>query len=296
MSVYIKEEQVARILTMEKAIELVEASFRQLADGSAINHPRRRVVLPTGAILHYMAAGNAEYFGIKVYSSHPKTGAHFQFLLYRAADGMPLATVEANQLGQIRTGAASGVATKQLAREDADVLGIIGAGFQAETQVAAMTCARKLREVRVWSRKAERRAQFAQRCAERFRLNVRAADSAREAVEGAGIVVTATSSKEPVLESEWISPGTHINAMGSNWLNRRELPGDLVLERAHVVAVDSMEDALLESGDLAIPGALPRAVELPQAKRTSPDQITVFKSHGLAIQDVVAAGYVYEQI
>lgn len=297
----ITEEQVLSILTMPKAIELVEQSFRQLENGAAVNHPRRRVILPTGSILHYMAAGNSDYFGIKVYSSNPKTGAHFRFLLYKSEDGLPIATLEANHLGQIRTGAASAVATKWLAREDASVLGVIGSGFQAETQIAALSCVRPLTAVRVWSRRPERRTAFAARCAEKFGLSVYAVATAREAVEGAGIVVTATSSKEPVIQTDWISPGTHINAMGSNWINRRELPSDLVLDRADVVAVDSIEDARLESGDLMIPlkekpdHAFP-AVELPQAKRVSPEQITIFKSNGLAIQDVLAAGYVYEQV
>jgi alanine dehydrogenase len=299
---YITEQQVIDTLTMPKAIELVERSFRQLADGTAINHPRRRVILKTGSILHYMAAGNPDYFGTKVYSSNPKTGAHFTFLLYRSSDGLPMATLEANYLGQIRTGAASGVATKYLAREDADVLGVIGSGFQAQTQIAAISAVRKLREVRIWSRKPERRIEFARKCAEKFGLNVRSTDTARETVEGATLVVTATSSKEPVLDSAWISPGTHINAMGSNWLTKRELPPDLVLEKADLVAVDSVEDAHLESGDLVIPGAGFRGDELydfmvgTKPGRTSPDQITIFKSNGLAAQDVACAGYVFEQI
>ena len=142
-----------------------------------------------------MAAGTPEYFGLKAYSAHAKTGAHFEVLLYRSADGLPLATLEANHLGQIRTGAASGVATKYLAREDASVAAIIGSGFQAETQLEAVANVRKLREVRVWSRKPERREEFARRCAEKFKLNVKATETARECVEGADIVVTATSSK-----------------------------------------------------------------------------------------------------
>src|SRR5215471_8557344 len=110
---YITEQQVFDTLSMPEAIRLVEESFRQLASGAAVNHPRRRVIVPeSGSILHYMAAGNTDYFGAKIYSSNPKTGAHFRFLLYRSSDGLPLATVEANFLGQIRTGAASGVATK----------------------------------------------------------------------------------------------------------------------------------------------------------------------------------------
>jgi len=180
-------------------------------------------------------------------------------------------------------------------------LGVIGTEFQAETQVAAMAAVRKLREVRVWSRTQEKRDKFAVRCAEKFGLNVRATSTAREAVEDAGIVVTATNSKEPVLEAAWITPGTHINAMGSNWINRRELPTDLVVDRADLVTVDSLEDAGLESGDLVIAmkerglTAIPAREFSPEVRRTSPEQITIFKSNGLAIQDVVSAGYVYER-
>jgi ornithine cyclodeaminase/alanine dehydrogenase-like protein (mu-crystallin family) len=304
---FITEEDVKRHFTMPVAIECVERSFRQLADGTAVNQPRRRVILPTGSILHYMAGGNPHYFGIKVYSSNPKTGAHFQFLLYRSADGLPLATIEANHMGQIRTGAASAVATKYLAGEDASVLCVIGCGFQAETQVWAISQVRNLREVRVWSRDAEKREAFAQRCIQQFGLNAIAGVTAREAVEGADIVVTATSSKTPVLESSWISPGTHVNAMGSNWLIKRELPTDLVMDRADLVAVDSVEDAYLESGDLMIPleerpDAAFRAEEFADivagkiAGRTSAQQITVFKSNGLAVQDVAAAGFLFDTI
>jgi alanine dehydrogenase len=302
---FIAEEEVLRDLTMPVAIELVERSFLQLGQGAAVNHPRRRVILPTGSILHYMAGGNPDYFGIKVYSSNPKTGPHFQFLLYKSADGLPLATFEANHLGQIRTGAASAVATKYLARTDASVLGIIGSGFQAETQVWAISQVRDLKEVRVWSRTPQKRDAFAKRCAEHYGLNAIAVGSAREAVEPAGIVVTSTSSREPVLESAWISPGTHVNAMGSNWLIKRELPTDLVMDRADLVTVDSVEDAHLESGDLMIPlnerpGASFRAVEFADVVagkapgRTGDQQITIFKSNGLAVQDVAVAGYLYE--
>jgi ornithine cyclodeaminase/alanine dehydrogenase-like protein (mu-crystallin family) len=304
---YITESLVIETLTMPIALALVEKSFLQLADGSARNHPRKRLILPSGSILHYMAGGNSDYFGIKVYSSNPKTGAHFTFLLYRSEDGIPLANIEANHLGQIRTGAASGVATKILARADADVLGVIGSGFQAETQVAAISQVRRLREVRAWSRKPERRREFVARCASRFGLNVKATETAREAVEGAGIVVTATSSKDPVLDAAWISSGTHVNAMGSNWTTRREIPTALVLDRNALVSVDSVEDGLVESGDLVIPMNERPGTEFPASEfaeiiagkrpgRTSNDQITVFKSNGLAIQDVAVAGFLYEKL
>jgi ornithine cyclodeaminase/alanine dehydrogenase-like protein (mu-crystallin family) len=306
MKLYLSEQDVLACLPMSKAVELVEQAFRQLADGSTINHPRRRVILPTGSVLHYMAAGTPGYFGLKAYSVNAKTGAHFEVLLYSAADGLPLATLEANHLGQIRTGAASGVGTKHLAREDATVAAIIGSGFQAETQLEAIANVRTLREVRVWSRKQERREDFARRCAAKFNLNVKAAGTARECVENAHIVVTATNSKEPVIESEWISPGTHINAAGSNWAQRRELPTGLICDRRALVAVDSVEVGKIESGDLLIPqherglASLP-AIELSEIiagkcpGRGSQDQITVFKSNGLAAEDIAVAGYIYEE-
>jgi alanine dehydrogenase len=306
MKLYISEQEVLACLPMSKAIELVDQAFHQLGDGSAINHPRRRVILPTGAVLHYMAAATPEYFGLKAYSAHAKTGAHFEVLLYRSSDALPLATLEANRLGQIRTGAATGVATKVLAREDASVAAIIGSGFQARTQLEAVANVRTLREVRVWSRKPERREEFARQCAETLELNVRATETARECVEGAGIVVTATSSKVPVFESSWIAPGAHVNGTGSNWAERRELPAELVFERAAVVAVDSVEVAKLESGDLLIPLGEPGRTSFPGVElseiiagkrpgRTSADQITVFKSNGLAVEDIAVAGYVYEE-
>jgi len=253
-----------------------------------------------------MAAGTPQYFGLKAYSVHAKTGAHFEVLLYGSADGLPLATLEANRLGQIRTGSASGVATKYLAREDAGVAAIIGSGFQAETQLEAVANVRKLREVRIWSRKRERREEFARRCAEKFNLNIKATETARDCVEGADIVVTATSSKEPVFESSWLAPGTHVNGSGSNWADRRELPAELIYERAAIVAVDSVEVAKLESGDLLIPLGEPGRESFPGVElaeivagkrqgRTSADQITVFKSNGLAVEDIAVAGYIYKE-
>jgi alanine dehydrogenase len=303
---YLSEEDVLETLTMAKAIDLVDGAFRRLADRTAVNQPRRRVILPTGSVLHYMAAGMPDYFGTKVYSTNPRSGAHFEFLLYRSEDGMPLATIEANHLGQIRTGAASGVATKFLAREDASIAAVVGSGFQALTQLEAIANVRKLQEVRVWSRSAEKRTAFALQCAARFGLNVRATVTAQECVEGAEIVTTATSSRQPVLDSAWIAPGTHVNGSGSNWADRRELPTELIFGKASIVAVDSVEGAKLESGDLLIPmrelgiEAFP-GVELceiiagTRPGRTDPAQVTVFKSNGLAVEDVAVAGYIYEE-
>ncbi len=172
----------------------------------------------------------------------------------------PLAFMEANHLGQIRTGAASGYATDLLAKPDADTLGIIGSGFQARTQWRRFV--RFGRSRRFESGAAVRRS------AADLRKNVPppAVDSAEEAVRGAQIVVTATNAKDPVLESGWIAPGTLVNAMGSNAATRRELPEDLVC-RADFIAVDSLEQAKIEAGDLILAGCWSNVVELQAVKR-----------------------------
>ena len=167
---------------MAKAIELMEGVFQRLAAGTAQNQPRQRLALATGSALHYMAGADGAYFGTKVYSTNPKHGANFLFLLYSAADAKPLALMEANHLGQIRTGAASGYATKLLARPEATSVGIIGSGFQARTQLEAMRTVRLVREVRVWSRSLEKRVAFAKD------WDAIAVATAEEAVRGAGIV------------------------------------------------------------------------------------------------------------
>lgn len=296
---YLAEPEVVELLPMPKCIDLMQEAFEQLASKDSVNQPRRRVVLPTGSVLHYMAAGTPKYFGAKIYSTHARHGAHFLFLLYRSEDAKPLAIIEANQLGQIRTGAASGLATRLLAREDAAAVGIIGSGFQAETQLAAMHAVRKIRSVRVWSRGAEKRKAFA------AKLSAEAVETAQDAVEQADIVITATNSKDPVFEADWIAPGTHVNAMGSNQAGRRELPPE-ILARAENVVVDSIEQSEMESGDLLLARAEGKwkgenLVELRDVVagrvtgRTGKAAITVFKSNGLAVEDVAAAGWVYEQ-
>jgi ornithine cyclodeaminase/alanine dehydrogenase-like protein (mu-crystallin family) len=303
--IYLTESDVRDLLPMADAIQLMHSAFERLAGGQAANHPRRRLILPTGSVLHYMAGSDGQYFGAKIYSSHPRHGAHFLFLLYRAADAEPLALVEANHLGQIRTGAASGLATSLLAAEDASSVSIIGSGFQAGTQLEAMLAVRKIEEVRVWSRNPAKRAGFAAEASVRFGMAVRAVETAERAVRDAAIVVTATNAKEPVIESEWVAAGAHVNAIGSNQATRRELPAPLI-RSADWIVVDSKEQARMESGDLLLSfddedWASPRLVELQDVvsgqvhARTRPDEITVFKSNGLAVEDVIAAAFVYER-
>lgn len=294
----IREETVRRLLPMSEAIRIVRAAFEGLNAGDSVNQVRRRLTTPAGAVLHQLAGISGKYFGTKIYSTHIKHGAWFLVQLYNADTGRPLALIEANHLGQIRTGAASGVATDLLARPDADVLCVIGAGFQARTQLEAVRCVRALREVRVWSRNRARREAFAEE------MNAMAPETAEEAVRGASIVTTITFAKDPVLAADWIAGGSHVNAAGSNNPQRRELPSELIA-RAELIAVDAMDQARLESGDLLLALApadwdSPRVTELRHVcagarGRTSPEGVTVFKSNGLGVQDVAAAAWVYEK-
>lgn len=274
---------------MTEAIRLMRVAFEELGKGEAQNQPRRRLTLPTGSVLHSLAGACGNYFGTKIYATNPKHGAHFLFALYDAETANPLALMQANYLGQIRTGAASGYATDLMANPDASILGVIGSGFQARAQIEAIRCVRHIREVRLWSRDAEKRGKCAAEC------GAVAAESAEAAVRGAHIVSTATNAKDPVLDDRWVQAGVHINAMGSNIANRRELPSALV-KRAKVVAVDSLEQAKIEAGDLIMAESWRNVVELQTLfKEYDPAAITIFKSVGVGLEDVAVGGFVFEQ-
>ncbi len=248
---YFTEADVQELLPVTECIRLMRLTFEALAEGRAQNQPRRRLILESGSVLHSMAGAFINYFGTKFYSTNPRYGAHFYFFLYDGKTAMPLAMMEANHLGQIRTGAASGYATDLLANHEADTVGILGSGFQARTQLAA--------------------------------------------VRGAHIVITATNAKDPVLENDWVATGTLVNAMGSNVANRRELPADLML-RAGLVAVDSLEQAKIEAGDLILADSWANVVQLQNVKRHyDPSRVTIFKSLGLGVEDVAAGAFVYER-
>lgn len=300
----LKEQDVCQLLTMSEAIHRIREAFLALGQGTAQNQVRRRLMLPTGAILHAMGGAWGNYFGTKIYSTHVRYGNYFLVALYDAATGRPLALMEAAHLGQIRTGATTAVAADGLALPGARVLGLIGSGFQARGQLWGLLEVRPLEEVRVWSRREENRRAFAKECSERFGIPVRAVDSAEEAVKGAELVVTATYSREPVLDAAWIQPGTHVTAIGSNYPTRRELPSELIL-KADLIVVDSFEQARLEAGDLLLTlnpedwSRLPltelSAVVAGQVGRGDPHAITVFKSHGMGLEDVAVAALVYEK-
>lgn len=299
---FLTESHIRSLLPMADCIQRMREAFQGMAAGSAQNQPRRRLILPSGSALHSMAGSWGSYFGTKIYSTNPKHGANFFFLLFEADTGCPLAMMEANYLGQIRTGAASGLATDLLALPGAKTLGVIGSGFQARSQVQAVQQVRPIGEIRVWSRDPEKRRSFAETCASPGVLT-RAVDSAEAAVRNADVVITATSARDPVLEEGWIAPGCHVNAMGSNQARRREIPAGL-LHRASVIAVDSVEQARIEAGDLLIAWNdgnwnSPKLVELQDLvgrKLERPaESVTIFKSLGVGVEDVAAGALVYER-
>jgi alanine dehydrogenase len=305
MPLLLTEADVRAILTMPLALDLVETSFRRLGEGVAVSHPRRRLQIPGKTILNYMAASDAAggYLGLKIYSIS-RGAARFVVPLFRAETGEMVALIEADYLGQMRTGAASGVAAKIMARPDARSVGIIGTGLQARTQLEAVAQARRLERIHAFGRDAQRREKFAKEMTERLGLPVTPAASAEDAVRGAGIVITSTTSKTPVVEGRWIEPGMHISAIGSNFAEKREIDSEAV-RRCDVIAADSVEQSKIESGDLIQAfegdesrwGKVREFADIVTGKvpgRTKAEQVTLFKSNGIAIEDVVVAGKIYE--
>ncbi len=290
---------------MPQAIALVEDALRAFGEGRAENRPRQRVRGDAG-VLHVMPASwpAGGWMGFKAYTAF-RGQARFFFHLFDAHTGEYLAIIEADRLGQIRTGAASGVATKYLAHQDAQTVGIIGTGWQAESQLAAVCAVRPIRVVRCFGRDENRRRAFAEKMRAQLRIPVEPVDTARAAVVDSDVVITITTSATPVLSGDWMSPGAHINAAGSNWAQRRELD-DKAIERSGLILVDSLEQAKLEAGDLIASisdgilnwdrvhelGAL-LAGQAPE--RQDPSEITLFKSLGLALEDVAVGGWVYQR-
>ena len=305
MPLLLHESDVRELLTMQMALSAVEESFERLGDGTGIVQPRRRLHVPDGSYLHYMAAADVRrsYMGMKIYTS-AREGLRFIVPLFNAVTGELLALIEADYLGQMRTGAASGVATRLMARPDASKIGLIGTGLQARTQLQAIALVRKIDRVRAFGRDAARREKFAKDAAELLKIAVEPVGSAAEAVAGADIVVTATTASRPVVTGSMLQPGMHINAIGANFPEKRELDDDAVL-RSNVVAVDLLEQAKIEAGDLIQtyakdPERWKSVLELSdiavgrKTGRSSSDQITLFKSSGIAIEDVTTAACVYE--
>jgi len=300
----IRESQVREVLTMPRAIDALEAAFRDWAHGRATNQPRQRVHTPQGT-LHLMGAAwhSKGYIGYKAYFSFP-TGTRFHVVLASAHTGELLALIEADWLGRLRTGAASGLATKYLARTDAATVAVLGAGAQAETQLQAVCAVRSIERAFVFSRTPETRAAFAARMTAQLNIPVHPAESVEQAVAEADVICTVTSAREPILQGAWLKPGMHLNAAGANALARRELD-TFAVGRCERIFVDDPAQARVEAAELIVPidlrklswervHPLAHLVGGLLPPRQSPEEITLFKSLGIALEDVAAAAIVYE--
>jgi alanine dehydrogenase len=287
------ESAVVRLLRMEEVIPAMERALSDFSSGTVVQPVRTMLpVAEHGGFLGLMPAYTGSALGTKLVAFYPHNTEvpthHATILLFKPETGEPLATMDGRLITEVRTAAVSAVATEHLARSDASVLAIIGSGVQARSHLEALKLVREFRDVRVWS--PRRAVAFAEE------HGVRAAASAEEAVRGADVVVTATTSPTPVLLGEWLSPGTHINAVGAPRPDWRELD-DEVLRRAKVY-VDSREAAMKESGDVIAAGKVFAEIgEVAAGTKLGrqSEEVTLFKSLGLAVEDVATAELVHHK-
>ena len=308
----VNQGEVARLLPMDECMDVMAKTLTALARGEAIQPLRLVMRLPEkvgalGVMPSYL--GNIASMGLKVISVFPgnhgtKYDSHQgAVLLFEAKHGQLLSLMDASAITAIRTAAVSGVATRLLARENANTLAILGSGVQARTHLAAMLEARKIKRAQVWSRNAERAREFAERETQRHGIPVSAAPTVQEAVAEADIICTTTAALEPILRAEWIAKGTHINAVGSSIPTTREL--DTAAVKNARLYVDRRESTLNEAGDFLfakregaiddahIVGEIGEILTGSVAGRRTSDEITLFKSLGLGIEDLAAANHVY---
>lgn len=309
MAKLLKEEDVRSLLTMDDALTAVEDAFRAVARGQAVNIARQRGALH-GVTLNAMGAISTalDLMAMKVYPivRHDITvGSSFQVLVYRISTGALIGVLEAEALAQIRTGAASGVATKYLARPESRVMTLYGAGWQAQGQLEAISrVLPRLERVNVVGRSPERVQRFCVDMGKRLQLELIPSPDPERAVTEADVVTTVTGSSKPVFDGRWLRPGVHINAVGSNFAEKQELDA-LTVRRAHHIVVDDLAVARLECGDLLHPDAsadldwnaihsLSDVVGGLVPGRTAPDEITLFESHGMGLEDLAVASVILD--
>jgi ornithine cyclodeaminase len=310
----INQSEVAQLLPMDECMEVMTETLSALASGKAILPLRPIMWLPErvgalGMMPSYL--GNIDAMGVKVITVFPgnlntEYDSHQGVvMLFETKNGRLLSIMDASEITGIRTAAVSGVATRLLAREDAGDLAILGSGVQAVTHLSAMLHARKIRRARVWSRTIEHAQHFAERESQRHNMEIEIASTAQEAVKDADIICTTTSSPEPVLMGDWIAAGAHINAVGSSVPHTRELDTAAVV-KSHLF-VDRRESTLNEAGDFLIPrkegavtdthiqGEIGEILIGKIVGRKSAGEITLFKSLGLAVEDLGSAQHIYTQ-
>ena len=305
MALYLTEEDVNRLLNMEAALFAVESSLLHQAAGTALNQPRQRLTTGPDTHVNTMMAADNE-LGVMGFKTYTVAAGVYNFFVFLSdsRNGDLLAVIEANRMGQLRTGAATGVATKLMARQESSTVAVIGSGFQARTQLEAVSNVLDIDQVRVYSPNAGRRSAYAREMSERLGVPVTPVESARRAVDGSNIVLTITDSLTPVLQGAWLEPGMHVAAAGGADPYVTELDDD-VIQRADVIVVDHRDQAKIESGELMMPASRglliwEQTVELCQVVsgaalgRRNADDVTLFKSLGMALWDIAAAKAVYD--
>ncbi|HVY54863.1 MAG TPA: ornithine cyclodeaminase family protein [Thermodesulfobacteriota bacterium] len=304
MVLYLGEDDVRQILTMSDAIKALEETFRQQGLGNVINNPRQRVRTDV-SMLHYLAGAlpHLGVMGYKAYTSS-RAGIKFRVFLHDIETGELLSIMDGNYMGMMRTGAVSGVATKYMAREDMSRVGLYGSGWQARGQLLAAAAVRNVKKVNVYSRDQAAREAFSRDMEKQMRVTVTPVATAEEAARDADCVITATTSFEPVFRGEWLAKGAHVNAVGGNFLFKREID-ERTVRSAEVIVVESIEQSKIEAGEfmpLIEKGTLrwSQVAELGDvvagrtSGRRSGEDITLFKSLGIAVEDLAVAARVYK--
>ena len=313
-TILLNQSQVKELTTMKEIIENVETAYKF--------HAERKVQMPPKEYIFYKKfrgdlrimpcfIRGLDESGVKNVNVHPDNPRKYSLPTVMAMielvdpkTGFPVSVMDGTWITDMRTGAAAGVATKYLARDNSEILGLVGAGVQALTGLEAINEVMDIKEVRVSCRTCETRDIFAQRASEKYGIDVKAVDTIKEAVQGADVLLTTTPAREPVVKSKWVSPGTHINAMGADAPGKQELDSH-ILQKAKII-IDCWDQAS-HSGEINIPvqeglvrqsdiqGKIGDVVIGSIPGRTSDEEITVFDSTGLAVQDIVTAWNVYEK-
>ena len=314
-SLFINKEKIASLLPMDECIEVMEKMFRSLANGEILQPLRSLMWLPDKKGLLGMMPGHAGDLGvmgikvISVFHNNREAGVPSHqgvVILFDAEHGQPLMIFDGLEITAIRTAAASAVATELLARENAEVLTIIGSGEQAKRHIEAMLVVRKIKQIRLWSRNEKNAVQLANEMSGDYNIPFHVKKTVQEAVKDADIICTVTSSPQPIVMGEWISAGTHINAVGSSTASTRELDTATVLKSK--LFTDCYESLFNEAGDFLIPkkegaitdnhvkGEIGEVLIGKKKGRKSNEEVTLFKSLGIAAEDIYSAWHVYQKI
>ncbi len=304
MVLFLGEEEVEQLLSMDNAVKVLEETFRQQGLGNIINHPRLRIRTEK-SMLHFLAGAvpHMKLMGYKAYTSY-KGGIKFRVFLHIIETGELVSIMDGNFMGMIRTGAATGVATRYMSRTNSDIVGIFGTGWQARGQLLGVRAVRKVKKIKAYSRNDEKKKAFCDEMEKLLQIETIPVEKPEDVVSGTDILITSTTSVEPVFKGEWLQSGIHINAIGGNFLFKREID-EVAVQRSNVIVIESKEQSKIEAGEFLLlieKGRLQwdQVHELGEVVagevkgRKKDEEITLFKSLGIAIEDIAIAAHVYE--